>query len=346
MASCERCSRGFGNDRALQQHKKDSSAHHICDDCGLDHSNRLQLIMHWTESSRHHYCRRCDTHFGGMNDLSHHYEQDHYYCALCSKVFDLDSDIHEHRRTTHPASYCALCKRMFRFESNLDHHTRSSAHQPKGHHCPGHGCNKSFISVAALVHHWESGACRSGVTREIVDRGAATLDARGIVTNHARFLEGPDSPGERILDDIVTKKAWNGRAYECCICHRTYQSLGALNAHLQSPAHSQKIYRCPLEWKGCGQEFKVISAFCQHIESGVCGVIRFRRDNRPILDQTQDVMTARTSDEPEPSTCEIIVALLTLVLTSYGLYYAVVFLARSRYNVSDIWQFFTLHLNL
>lgn len=68
-------------------------------------------------------------------------------------------------------------------------------------------------------------------------------------------------------------------------CDKECNSLRALNQHLASPRHLEQIYRCP--HTECRQQFTVLSALCQHIESGRCGVIKFK--------QVQNVMDSLVS---------------------------------------------------
>jgi hypothetical protein len=73
----------------------------------------------------------------------------------------------------------------------------------------------------------------------------------------------------------ATERSYNGANYECFLCHREFCRLDSLNSHLQSPAHDEKIYRCPNR-DGCGVELSTMGALCQHAESDKCGVQRFR----------------------------------------------------------------------
>lgn len=82
-------------------------------------------------------------------------------------------------------------------------------------------------------------------------------------------MPGYDDQGET----IATARSWNGSGYQCYLCQREFNSLRGLNSHLSSPAHEQKIYRCP--GRGCGGEFKLLSGLVQHVESERCGVMRF-----------------------------------------------------------------------
>ncbi|OCH88557.1 hypothetical protein OBBRIDRAFT_80462 [Obba rivulosa] len=284
MAYCDRCDRSFRTYRGLEQHEENSSAHNICNDCAIDFPTWAGLVQHWVQSRRHHYCQRCDEHFDSWGELTDHYEEEHYYCDLCNRIFDFQERLHQHRRQSHPDLYCVSCKRMFRSESNRHHHLRSSIHQARDHVCPGRGCKKGFVSRAALVLHWESGTCPSGVTREGLNKAAAKVDRGGVLVNHARLLKSSESSDADISATWATPLSWNGRAYECYICHRTFALLRALNDHLASPAHAAKIYKCPRQWDGCGQEFKMLSAFCQHMESDQCGVRRFKDGMNNVID--------------------------------------------------------------
>jgi len=69
----------------------------------------------------------------------------------------------------------------------------------------------------------------------------------------------------------VTELAFNGTAYECYLCHRTFRTLNALNSHVGSPAHDANEFECPK----CEREFKLISSLMQHIEREVCGIAKF-----------------------------------------------------------------------
>lgn len=70
---------------------------------------------------------------------------------------------------------------------------------------------------------------------------------------------------------IATSASFNGTAYECYLCHRTFRTLQALNTHLASPAHDEAEFKCPK----CKKRFAVVSALVQHIESEVCGLAKF-----------------------------------------------------------------------
>ncbi|OCH85172.1 hypothetical protein OBBRIDRAFT_798460 [Obba rivulosa] len=243
MAYCDRCERSFVSQQALQQHEEDSNMHNACTTCGTDFPERSRLVQHWLQSPHHDYCKRCDEHFESRDDLTDHLEDEHCYCSVCDRIFDHERGLREHRRQSHPDLYCVSCERMFRAENSLKQHLGSAIHKDKAYDCPGQHCNKSFASPAALMQHWESGACPSGVTREIVKRGASALDR--LITDRMRtiamdYLRTSTTNTVRAIaaEPWVAELAWNGSAYECYMCHRTYASSRALANHVQSPAHS------------------------------------------------------------------------------------------------------------
>ncbi|KAI0920684.1 hypothetical protein AcV5_010359 [Taiwanofungus camphoratus] len=293
MAYCDRCDRYFTNDRALQQHEENSSMHNICHRCQKDFSSEWGLTQHYVQSPIHHYCQRCDDHFRSAHDLTSHYEDVHYYCQICNSIFDFELGLHEHNRQKHP--YCTSCKRVFQSQNHLNTHLRSSIHQPLAYTCPGRKCGKSFVSTAALLLHFESGSCPSGVTRHSVDRFAIQNDSSRVITNPARLIRGPDGyAGPTVTKMWATERAWNGNKYECFLCHREYRTLSALNQHLGSAAHADKIYRCPTRWNGCGTEFRTLSALCQHVESEQCGVRRFNDAMQNVLGSLSNGMRMLT----------------------------------------------------
>ncbi|TBU45968.1 hypothetical protein BD309DRAFT_989174 [Dichomitus squalens] len=266
MAYCSRCNRSFKSEHALQQHKDDSNMHHICYKCNKDFASNAAL---W-----------CDEHFDDSRELNDHYEEEHFKCDICNLIYRSDSALHDHCCTDHTDEYCIPCKRMFKDTNALRHHERSTFHKGRTIDCPMKGCNKSFVSRAALVLHLESGGCRSRIDRDMVNWIVAKLDSHGVITDSTKLI----GPGE-VTSWWATPRAWNGEKYECYLCHRTFMQLPSLNQHLNSPAHTQKgLYHCPTAWKGCGAKFKTLSGFCQHVESEQCGVCRFKKTMDNFID--------------------------------------------------------------
>ncbi|ESK85451.1 proteophosphoglycan 5 [Moniliophthora roreri MCA 2997] len=279
MPYCERCDRGFPHWGALRRHERDSSQHNICNQCGLDFSTWTGLKEHWVQSSVHPYCQVCDRHFDDDGELFDHYETNHWYCRKCQRFFANEYGLSEHRRQSPNHHYCADCKRDFNSANNLRAHRQSSVHQPRNVMCPFKGCGQGFVSNSALVLHLENGGCPSGVDRATVNRVVRQYDRNNVITDPSRLIAGARGL-EQTTKYSASEAAWNGRAYECYLCHKGYRSLNALNQHLASPAHQEKVYRCPLST--CRISFTTLSALCQHIESQRCGVSKFRQVQRAI----------------------------------------------------------------
>ncbi|TBU45967.1 hypothetical protein BD309DRAFT_955099 [Dichomitus squalens] len=285
MAYCERCRRWFRSDQALWQHERTSSYHHFCDACDRDFVSETALTQHYMNSSRHTYCTLCSELIDDLDmSLSEHYEEAHYKCPGCHLVYRDRKSMLAHCEEEHADRWCIPCKRMFINANNLRQHQRSAIHQPATIRCPMKGCGKLFISTSHLVLHLESGTCTSGMTRKMIDDLVSKYDKRGIITNPERLIEGPSRSSPDVIRTWATERAWNGWAYECYVCHKTFSSLTALNAHLGSPVHGDKLYHCPKAYGGCGTEYRTLSAFLQHVESGRCGVIRFQDKFRKIID--------------------------------------------------------------
>ncbi|CAL1698640.1 unnamed protein product [Somion occarium] len=290
MAYCDRCDRYFNSGGALGQHQQNSSAHHICDDCDRDFTIAAGLISHYVNSSAHHYCESCELDFDDEDDLEDHYEEDHCYCGPCGRFFSSEQALDSHNREKHRL-YCKPCERTFQSQNSLDNHLRSSIHQSRRIKCPGRHCSASFVTEAGLVQHCESGACPSGVTRQAVNRAILAIDRGNIITNPSKLIGYSSSS---VTKTWATDRSWNGDGFECFLCHKEFKKLSGLNMHLKGPAHEQDIYKCPPDWEGCRAEFKTLSGLMQHVESGCCGVKRFKKRLRNAVDEMTSTMRMLT----------------------------------------------------
>lgn len=149
-------------------------------------------------------------------------------------------------------------------------------------------CKSNYVSVAALVQHYEEGGCRVQITRQqmrkAVDNWERQNNITGYITRPMIEWHGGSSNGS--TEYIATERAYNGRAYECYFCHREFDRLSSLNSHLKSPVHENKNYKCPK----CNCGFRVISSLIQHFESESCGFMRFNQ-----VHQIADGITAQMS---------------------------------------------------
>lgn len=138
--------------------------------------------------------------------------------------------------------------------------------------------------------HLESGGCHSGVTRQMIDKFAVQHDKHRVITDSAKLIsyDGDWQPPPPITS-YATQRSFNGTAYECILCQRTFRQLESLNQHLSSPFHADEIYRCPQAFSGCGTHFNTLSGLVQHVEHSGCGVRRFAKKMRNVMDD----MTSR-----------------------------------------------------
>ncbi|KAI5118107.1 hypothetical protein M0805_003461 [Coniferiporia weirii] len=267
---CQRCDKHFNTDNGFINHSV--SKHYFCVEHRRTWDTAEGLRQHYIQSGDHYYCTICSTLLNDEYDFLNHGEKYHYVCGSCVTIFASSNALINHNDCEH--YYCRECDRVFQTAANLASHKASSIHKPRNVNCPGRGCRKAFISVSALILHAESGTCPSGVTRSTVDAFVARLDRQNVITNPARMITGPyghqTPPAEP--EYWATERSWNGYAYECFLCDSTFRTLWSLDAHLKSPRHRERIYRCPMA--GCGQEYQVLSALSQHVERGSCGARR------------------------------------------------------------------------
>ncbi|KAJ7606977.1 hypothetical protein DFH06DRAFT_236471 [Mycena polygramma] len=282
-AYCDRCYRYFNSYSELREHKDISPYHHICYSCQMDFTSWNALKEHFVQSPVHAYCQYCDERFDDQGELEYHYEWRHHYCRSCREIFRNVLGLHEHYRQSARHHYCAPCKRHFLSASNLTSHLNSALHRPKDVPCPGKDCGLAFVSRSALLLHLESGTCKSGTDRQMINRYVRQYDTNNVITDPARLLTGG---GGSDVTYTATSRAWNGSAYECYLCHLQCNTLAVLNRHLASPAHQDKIYVCPLNV--CRQHFSTLSGLCQHIESKRCGVSKFK-----VVQNTMDDLVGK-----------------------------------------------------
>ena len=278
---CPQCVKYFPSTKALINHSE--AVHYFCADHRRYFNSYEGLCSHYKAKNDHYYCEFCDELFGDEEDLMEHGDDFHWTCETCTLIFKDRDELMDHDEEEH--IYCRQCDRHFNRQRDLDTHLNHSAyHQPRNIKCPG--CPGRFISISGLLHHAESGNCTGGITRLAVNTYVARVDRKNIITNPNRLLT--NSSGSRVPpvepEYWATDLSFNGRAYECFLCHNQFRSLDSLNTHLKSPRHLSHIYRCPM--KGCNTEYSVLSALCQHVERGECGV----RKNR-VVQNTIDSLT-------------------------------------------------------
>ncbi|KAJ0117421.1 zinc finger protein [Diaporthe amygdali] len=184
---CSCCNETRPTEESRKEHEVD--VHHYCADCSRYFMN-LNNIQQHLRSSVHLggsiSCPFCQRGFTSATGLVHHIES-----SACPKAAGLDRDsVYRIVRQKDPSGVisknligwtgsdsfeatgrawnpylgafeCYLCSRTFTQLSSLNQHLQSPAHQQKLYHCPK--CPKEFVSLAAIVNHFESESC--GYTR-------------------------------------------------------------------------------------------------------------------------------------------------------------------------------------
>ncbi|KIY51296.1 hypothetical protein FISHEDRAFT_37623, partial [Fistulina hepatica ATCC 64428] len=193
-------------------------------------------------------------------------DNDDDYCESCNRTFVDKAALYQHLARSFAHNWCFICSRDFSSPRALEQHNNSRVHLSRSLKCPL--CPQTFKTPSAIALHIETGTCHNYTRHHVtkaVQRMVPTISAN-------RRIEGPAAAASQTTY-IATGRAWNGSAYECYLCHKTFRTLSALNAHLVSPAHDKNEFKCPK----CGRKFKLVSGLTQHIESEVCGVARFTR---------------------------------------------------------------------
>ena len=199
MASCQ-CGRRFPNLSALQQHR--SALHHfLCSECNRNFKDSDALKQHH-RSTGHCYCRQCNRYFVTSQALGDHLRSalhvTQYRCCDCDREFVNEQALHQHLadkvhkiRTRSSISSatssdwkCPKCKKDFKDQTGLNQHQSSVIHKPfSNFKCVAHkNCKKQFSCPSAWLHHLESGACRSKITRDSLDNAIHSYDVDRLIT--------------------------------------------------------------------------------------------------------------------------------------------------------------------
>lgn len=216
-------------------------------------------------------------------------------CGSCKSMFGSALGLSEHARQSHPQSqlYCDPCRKTFQSQANLNavslpflplsawlipsrsQHLNSSKHKPAIVPCPMLRCTKKLISTTALILHFESDSCISGMTSSDLDYYVLAWDKNHFITQK-RIGPASCTPPTTYT---ATNQAWNPSTgvFECPMCPRDFKNLASLNQHLASPVHTSlgdNMYHCPNG--DCGKGTRTFGALSQHIADGTCGAGNLR----------------------------------------------------------------------
>ncbi|PGH08534.1 hypothetical protein GX51_01053 [Blastomyces parvus] len=261
MYECETCTRTFYTQRACHQHMNDTNHWPPvfgCETCTRDFSSQHAAAQH-------------------MNALGHWLPK--VPCETCQLKFHTDNDAAQHMKAKgHYKHYCAPCGIRFQNQNNLNMHLRSKVHQGSNVSCPF--CQTKYTTASGVAHHLERGACPRApkLNRESILSEIRTRDPHGVITN--KQIAWHEEEAE--VTYLATDRAWNGRAWECYLCHATFKGRNALNSHVNSAVHKQKVYHCPNAGAKCGRQYSTLGALFNHLESESCSFIRFDNVQRQV----------------------------------------------------------------
>ncbi|PYH96845.1 zinc finger protein [Aspergillus ellipticus CBS 707.79] len=286
---CETCDEEFYYERDAEEHMRDYG-HHArtvpCETCQMMFRTQESANQHM--SARGHWaptipCEMCDRMFHSVRAAEQHMDALGHWapsvpCETCSRMFYTEGEAEQHmRKKNHFKNYCSSCDRHFQNENNLRMHLNSNIHRGQNIVCPF--CRRGFTAASGLSHHLETGSCpqASNLNRETIYKIIEKRDKQGTITN--KLLEWHSSNDSHYS---VTDYAFNGDCWECYVCHRGFNTRTALNSHLNSPVHKQKLYRCPNSKQKCGKQFITLAALFGHLESESCAFMRFEKVQQQI----------------------------------------------------------------
>ncbi|KAF2173361.1 hypothetical protein M409DRAFT_15646 [Zasmidium cellare ATCC 36951] len=263
---CHTCDRWFVHIPAAMQH--------------------MDAVGHWRDNAK---CESCSIHFFYEDDVYNHMDDENHWapkfeCEACTAMFTSQQAARRHMDSTNHwrHHWCEDCERGFQNANNLRQHLNSSTHRAGSIHCPF--CSKPHTTASGIVHHLETNSCPNAknLNRQKIYEIINRSDTRGVITNKQLTWHS-----EQNGDHIASTATWNGRQYECYLCHRGYNTLRSLNQHLDSPAHKQKIYHC--FGRACSKQFTALAQLFNHLESESCGATRFN----VVQQNASDILTGR-----------------------------------------------------
>lgn len=294
---CSECDRLFVNPEALGQHLQ-SSIHatqfHCCD-CERDFVDEQALNQHLTTNIH-------NTHTEAKTPSLRLYD---WVCEDCDRPFRNEKGLEQHRVSV-------IHKPLSNFKCFGDKRCKKRFTSPSAwlHHLESGGCRSKItrgsLNAAVLTsdssHLITGGSNQEDICLKGADVSGETSTTGSVILTPLTSDESPfwpASPGSQ--SGMLTQGSTSSQRSPnsvipvtrllCPLCpsgRKPFKSTKALSDHLSSPAHSPKVFHCPLslaEYTGEGnisqlmKYFSTLSGLLQHLESGACqgGNTTFRK---------------------------------------------------------------------
>ncbi|KAI9630763.1 hypothetical protein KEM48_013662 [Puccinia striiformis f. sp. tritici PST-130] len=239
---CQPCQRQFGQYSHCEDHLIHSSSHHFCRPCQRDFVSEHAKQDHLAHAERHMICNGCRTEVGNPHL---HNQKYHEHCPRCSIWCDDEADLHQHHLQDHSDVYlCVMLSAIYSTQQPAPGEETSSTSDlrlinRRISDVPMEPVTRtSSTYVSALLGHFESCTCPSGVDLDMVD------DYFGYHCDHRQLFV------RNAL--IFPQRHWNysdhGGPYPCHMCHKVFNHRPQLDYHLKSPKHKnhgENPYICP-----------------------------------------------------------------------------------------------------
>ena len=320
---CPECSLYFPKRGKLHNHQK-RFGHCTCGDCNKPFASESALSDHTRDlgHSTEFRCCDCDRNFKSITALEQHLrdathrpspspardspdETAKVKCPKCPREFIGARALQQHLQSPRHRPISDLkcisssCNKSFSTPSGLLHHLESGK-------CSS-GMNRATLNDLVLTHDTDR-----LITREATDDGLLEADSQpqmdeselssdeetGIMTPSSDggvALSLPSSPGIWTpRSGSLSSDSWAGlisrAGTSCPFCPPTrppFCNETALQQHLQSAVHCDRIFFCPISFLDLSKNgknskaraFKTLSGLSQHLESGACkgGSTTFRK---------------------------------------------------------------------
>ena len=173
---CDTCKKSFPGHDDLEQHQRAVHASQFrCCDCEQDFISEQALDQHLTDKVHQAIpCQLCEQSLASMLALNRHIVTEHHASV-------------NPKRNLYPAGVygCFICQRRFGQKIDLDQHLTSLKHHPLSDlPCiASDKCKRRFTSPSALLHHLESGTCRSGIDRHAINNLVRDNDVERLISS-------------------------------------------------------------------------------------------------------------------------------------------------------------------